>query len=82
MALKINNVTIISPFRITSSTCVGTLAVGNNCLVKVDFRATNACLEVPGRSLTPQAEAFPGEFANRSSGCESESRLKMKILAE
>ena len=57
-ALNIKSVTISSPFRITGSTCGGT-AVGESCVVKVDFKATHALVTTGTLSFSDSAANSP-----------------------
>ena len=57
--MKIDNVSISSAFRITGSTCAGTLAAGESCVVKVDFKATNALLTTGTLSFSDDAANSP-----------------------
>lgn len=44
---------------LSGSTCVGTLALGKNCLVKVDFRAANALTTTGTLSFSDSAANTP-----------------------
>ena len=58
-ALSISSVTVSSLFRITGNTCVGTLASGKSCVVKVDFRATRALPTIGTLSFSDNASNSP-----------------------
>ena len=57
--MSISSVTLSSLFRITGSTCGGTLTVGKSCVVKVDFKATHALLTTGTLSFSDSAANSP-----------------------